>query len=244
MLNTSKLRSLYNKIQTQLFYMIPEKWDRIYLYASITKGVNNIETGEMFFYYFPTGFLKKNPVNVYEVPTRFNIDEESYLKLVDKLYETIKDLREEFVKTGEKMWSSLTISIENLKFNVEYNYENILLSNYSSNDRHIIWKYKYLNYPIDRLSKSDQKMLKGYLLNERFENNEVNKYTEGMYKKYIHNVIEYNKEENDDSYNTQDNIQNRKYIDKYELYKEEKKEIAGSINIQKDSFKNQILNFN
>ena len=53
MLNTAKLRSIYSNIQTQLFYMIPEKWDRIYLYASILEKVNNLETGEMFFYYYP-----------------------------------------------------------------------------------------------------------------------------------------------------------------------------------------------
>ena len=98
MLNTAKLRSIYSNIQTQLFYMIPEKWDRIYLYASILEKVNNLETGEMFFYYYPKGILKKNPINVYEVPSKFNIDESAYMKLVDKLYDTIKILRQEFEK--------------------------------------------------------------------------------------------------------------------------------------------------
>ena len=50
----------------------------------------------MFFYYYPKGILKKNPVNVYEIPTKFNIDEDSYSKLVNNLYETIKLLRKEF----------------------------------------------------------------------------------------------------------------------------------------------------
>lgn len=80
MLNTSKLRSIYSKIQTQLFYMIPEKWDKIYLYASIIEKANNIQTGEMFFYYYPKGLLKKNPINVYEIPSKFNIDEKAYIR--------------------------------------------------------------------------------------------------------------------------------------------------------------------
>ena len=96
MLTTIRLREIYVEIQNQLFYLIPEKWSKICLYASVIKQLNNLETGEMFFYYFPKGMLKKNPVNVYEVPTKFNVNEKDYLVLVDKLYETIKKLIDEF----------------------------------------------------------------------------------------------------------------------------------------------------
>ena len=78
MLSTNKLRTIYAKIQKQLFYMIPEKWEKICLYASIMEQVNNLQTGEMFFYYYPTGLLKKNPINVYEITNKFNIDEKEY----------------------------------------------------------------------------------------------------------------------------------------------------------------------
>ena len=73
--------------------MIPEKWDKIYLYASITNQINNLQTGELYFYYYPKGILKKNPVNVYEIPSKFSLDEEMYLKLVEELYNSIKELR-------------------------------------------------------------------------------------------------------------------------------------------------------
>ena len=85
MLSTNKLRGIYSKIQTQLFYMIPEKWDKICLYTSVIESVNHLETGEMFFYYYPTGILKKNPVNVYEIPNKFNIDEENRQLAQDEL---------------------------------------------------------------------------------------------------------------------------------------------------------------
>ena len=70
--------------------MIPEKWDKIYLYASITNQINNLQTGELYFYYYPKGILKKNPVNVYEIPSKFSLDEEMYLQLVEDLYSSIK----------------------------------------------------------------------------------------------------------------------------------------------------------
>lgn len=195
MLSTNKLRSIYSKIQTQLFYMIPEKWDKIYLYASIIEQVNHLETGEMFFYYYPAGLLKKNPVNVYEIPNKFNIDEEEYTKLVNKLYATLNELREAFKDSKEeKMWSNFTITIADAKFNIEYNYEDLIGSDYSSYDRHIIWMCKYLNYPVERLSRKDKKMLNSYYQDEKIKKLKTKTYTEGMYKKKVHNIIEYSNE--------------------------------------------------
>ena len=92
------MKKLYIDIQEKLYYMIPEKWDSIFLYASIFEGINNIESGEMFFYYFPKGILKKEPINVYEIPSKFNIDEEEYDKLTEELYRKIKKLKQEYLK--------------------------------------------------------------------------------------------------------------------------------------------------
>ena len=255
MLNKSRMKSLYSKLQTELFYMIPEKWDRIYLYASIMEQVNHLQTGEMFFYYYPKGILKKEPINVYEIPSKFNIDEEDYNKLVDKLYGSIKLLRKEFEDAGEKLWSNITISIENYKFTVEYKYEDLLLSPYDSYDRHIIWKYKYLNFPIERMTKRDRKMLEIYLTEENFRNQEIKRYTEGMYQNKVHNIIEYDRKESDSQLenNTyEDDIsfqkQEEKKLDKYELYKrkqeEQKKKEDQLLDKQQErNNKNQILNF-
>lgn len=78
--------------------MIPEKWDRIYLYASVYEHLGKLETGEMFFYYFPKGLLKRNPINTYEIPTKFHLEEEAYLKLTNQLYDAIKELKKEMQK--------------------------------------------------------------------------------------------------------------------------------------------------
>lgn len=239
--HTKKIKEMYEDIQRRIFYMIPEKWDRIYLYASIVEKVNNIQTGEMFFYYYPKGILKRNPINVYEVPYIYNIDEEAYNTLTNKLYETIKELRKEFEKEGLKLWSNLTISIANLKFNIEYDYEDLNTSKYTNEERHIIWNYKYLNFPIERLSKKDRKMLENYLIEEKLLNKEVGTYSEGMYNFKVHNIIEYNREEYnlDNKESKRDNETKttiatkkkdeeldfetkHKKLDKYEIYKRQK----------------------
>ena len=67
MLNTPRLRNIYSKIQTELFYMIPEKWEKLYLYSSVIDMPKNVQNGELYFYYIPKGIFKKNPVNVYEL---------------------------------------------------------------------------------------------------------------------------------------------------------------------------------
>ena len=59
MISTPKMKKIYSEIQTKIFYMVPEKWEKIYLYASVIENLNYIETGEMFFYYFPKGILRK-----------------------------------------------------------------------------------------------------------------------------------------------------------------------------------------
>lgn len=195
MLTTSNIRNIYSTIQKQLFYMIPEKWDKVYLYASVIEHFNNLQTGEMFFYYFPKSMLKKNPINVYEVPNKFNIDENEYLKLADKLYGELKKLRMELIKSGENPWTNITIIIKDYKFNVEYGYEDLLNSKYNSYDRHLIWRYKYLDVPLTSYNRQERKMIEEYLIQEKYKNKNVNTYTEGIYKKPVNNIIEYNKEQ-------------------------------------------------
>lgn len=139
------MKKIYMDIQEKLYYMIPEKWDSIFLYASIFEGIQNLETGEMFFYYFPKGILRKEPVNVYEIPNKFNIEEDEYLKLTDELYEKIKKLKEEFVRVNKKNWTNITISIQNYRFMVEYDYEDLKTCEFNSYERHIIEIYSFKN---------------------------------------------------------------------------------------------------
>ena len=97
MVSSPEEKILYSEIQKKLFYIIPEKWDSIYLYASVIDMPNQKPVGEMYFYYLPKGFIKKKYVNGYEIPNLFNIDEEQYSKLITDVYNKIKMLREKFV---------------------------------------------------------------------------------------------------------------------------------------------------
>ena len=218
MLNhTKKIKEIYEDIQKRLFYMIPEKWDKLYLYSSVIDMQNGEQTGELYFYYIPKGILKKKPVNVYEIPNRFNLDENDYLKLVKILYDRIKQLREEFRKseTGT-LWSNITMTIGNMKFKVEYNYDDLEHSSFSSYERHIIWRYKYLGIGPEQVGKKDKDILNRYLLGAKTLSRQEN-YEAGIYIKDIENVVAYNTTK--------------------EYEENEKKEYA----TEKDTKRNQIL---
>lgn len=212
MLNhTKQIKEMYEEIQRKLLYMIPEKWEAIYLYSSIIENSKSASTGELFFYYIPKGIFRKNPVNVYEVPSKFNIDEKQYLELAQKLYEDIKQLREEFKRTtpGE-MWSNLTISITNMKFRAEYSYEDLVNNAFNSYERHVIWRYKYLGIGPEQVSKKDKDILYRYFNGAR-NLAEVEEYNAGIYiEQDTKNIIEYNTQEDEienDGYVREDDIQ-------------------------------------
>lgn len=231
MLTISSIRNKYENIQKQLFYMIPEKWDRVYLYASVIDHFKGIQTGEMFFYYFPKSIIRKNPINVYEVPSKFNLDEKAYLKLAQKLYEEIKDLRTKLINLGEKPWSSVTISIEDFKFSAKYNYENLQGSNYTSNDRHLIWRHQYLGIPLSNYTKKERDMIEEYLNSYSYKNSNHTTYQEGIYKKPVSDITQFNRQDNNEQVNIKIN-KGKKNIEIDEVTNE------------KLNIKNQILNMN
>ncbi|MCI9063942.1 MAG: antitoxin YezG family protein [Clostridia bacterium] len=196
MLNhTKKVKEIYEDIQRKLFYMIPEKWDRLYLYSSILDEPDEEgKTGELFFYYIPKGIFKKKAVNVYEIPAKFNLDESQYLRLVQLLYAKIKELRKEFRKSERnEIWSNITMTIQSLKFKVEYDYTDLVHSDFSSYERHVIWRYEMLGIGEEQVSKEDKEILRRYQLGAKTLARKEH-YDSGIYIRDIENVIAYSNE--------------------------------------------------
>ena len=228
---TKKTKEIYEDLQRKIYYMIPEKWDRIYLYASVIEGMNNLETGEMFFYYFPKGILKKDPINVYEVPIKFNIEDSKYFKLADELYGVIKKLREEYYEINKKAWSNITISIENSNFKIQFKYDDLKNSEYSSYDRHIIWRYEYLGIGMEQLNKEEREILKRYLTGAKsFVREET--YESGIYIRDIKNIIDYDTSENSE-FEEKTETANKK-VEKHEEYRTMKNQILSFLDEEKD----------
>lgn len=201
--HTKKIKEMYEDIQRRIFYMIPEKWDKMYLYCQVMDRIDGQKTGELFFYYFPKGILKKNPVNVYEIPQKFNLDEKEYLKLVNILYQKFILLREEFKKIElTSTWTNITMKIKGVEFKVEYDYEDLSKSKFSSYERHIIWRYNYLGIGKEKLNKKEKEILDRYLLGEKVVRRRE-RYEQGIYIKNIKNIVDYDTE----NYKNEQNIE-------------------------------------
>lgn len=242
MLRTTKnMKDKYEKIQSCLFELIPEKWNEIYLYASVIDRAGDVQTGEMYFYYLPrTTILRKKPVNLYEVPKKFNINEDEYLKIVDILYNHIKDLRQDFIDTEQDLWTYLTISIAHNRFKVEYFYDSISQEQYASYVRHVIWRYKYLK--LGGEIKEERKILDKYYDPNKEERREV--YQTGLYLKTSNNLVGFDREIEAEKTRQQEQEQRAAEIEERKMQKRElkaKKQEEKRLKEEKNN-RNQILN--
>jgi len=195
MIGSREERKVFEEIQKKLFYMIPEKWESIHLYAAIIEEPFKKSVGEMYFYYFPKGILKKDPINVYEIPTLFNIDEQSYNELIDRLYNDIRNLRKIAEDNHPNLWSNITITIKNSKFHIEYDYTDLSDdSDFTDYERHVIWRYKNLNIDLSLESKQDKYIISKY--NNYLNTKDIPDTEElivGIYMNPVSNIIDYEK---------------------------------------------------
>lgn len=246
MLGLPEEKILYTEIQKKLFYIIPEKWESIYLYASIIDVPNQKPVGEMYFYYLPKGIIKRKFVNSYEIPSMFNIDEEQYSKLITDVYNQIKQLRECYIKNNKRVWSNVTISIENMRFKIEFDYSNILDSEYNSYERHLIWRYVYLKEDIGVFKRSDKKIIESYQDSNDYKKS-FNKpyYVENIYKQPVKNIIDYEKTLTVEEAIEQSKNSVPKEKKKFGLFKKKNviQDVIGDEEENNDTPKNQILNY-
>ena len=167
MVGFSGEEKIYRQIQDHLFEMIPESWKTVFLHTSMIDIPHQIPKGELFVYYIPKGLLKRKPVNCYEIPSLFDIDEEGYSRLIANLYNIIKNLRNQYQKFRKEKFTTLDIVCSNKKFIVRYGFEDLLNSTYSAEERHLIWRYENLQIDLDSLKRSDRRILEDYIQEAR-----------------------------------------------------------------------------
>ena len=95
---------------------------------------------------------------------------------------------------------NLTIRIEGLKFEIEYNYEDLISSKYSNIDRHIIWKYLNLKLPLEYFTRSEKKLINDYINQNIYFKPDIETYNESIYKNPVKKIVDYNKEKKEVKY--------------------------------------------
>jgi uncharacterized protein (TIGR01741 family) len=152
-MNANRLEMIYQKIAEQLQEIIPEEWDKIFLYAEINEDMRNV-----YFNYYPKSSSKS--VYCHDIAEDFGISEDVYETLFNNLVDFLGELWGEFKDSDVELWTNCTFILSNNgKFNIEYDYTD--LSNTSPRKMHIIWDYKYLG--IEPKDDNDKKIIKEYL---------------------------------------------------------------------------------
>ena len=121
------------------------------------------------------------------------------------------------------MWSNVTMTIQNFKFRVEYDYEDLEKSNFTSYERHIIWRYKYLGVGPEQVNKKDREILNRYLIGAKTLGRKEN-YEAGIYIRDIENIIgyhtdDYETKQNEDEINKQKRSKNQILLSEEEMKK-------------------------
>lgn len=180
------MKDILVEIQNSIYFMIPEKWKKIGLYASIG---NINKKGEMFFYYLPDKKLSSFPVNCYEIPEDFDIDERDYLEILTKLYNKIKLLHLEYYETTNKNWQNVTIIIEKRFLKVVFEYYSESMNIFNEFEKHVIWRFKYLDIAPE--TKKEKKIIKKFL--DVYDNLRIEReiFSYPVTKKITHNIVGY-----------------------------------------------------
>ena len=117
--------------------------------------------------------------------------EGEYLKLVDILYAKIKELRLEHRKVEvDSVWSNVTIIIKGSKFEVDYDYEDLINSDFNSYERHILWRHYVLGITIEQCTREEKEIIKRYETGAKVLARKEH-YESGIYIKNIRNIVDY-----------------------------------------------------
>ena len=234
----------YMQIQDHLFEMIPESWKTVFLHTSIIDIPKQIPKGELFIYYIPKGILKRKPVNCYEIPSLFDIDEEDYSRRIMSLYNVIKLLRDNYKKFKKVKFTTIDIICSNKKFIIKYGFEDLLNSEYTSEERHLIWRYENLQIDMDSLNRKDRKVLEHYIQESKVNvplNQEI--VETDIYERPSQATIDYESSLTLDEIVARDREQRR--IEEKKRRKEEKRKRKKQLDILEDDteavIKNEIL---
>jgi uncharacterized protein (TIGR01741 family) len=154
-MNTAKMEEIYNDLARILDEMIPEDWSEIYLYAQLAESMYT-----MYFFYYTKN--KEKLVYSFDIPKNYEIDEDEFDSLRDKMKESFKHLQNEFIKNNQEPWTNLTLTIkETNKLYVDYGYDDV--SAIDPFEQQVIWRYEVLGNDLSSQSNLAKKILEKHL---------------------------------------------------------------------------------
>jgi uncharacterized protein (TIGR01741 family) len=151
-MSTEKIEKLFQRIAHTINNMIPDKWNKLYLYAEVLQDSTCV--------YFDFESATKNRfVYSLDIPEEYNIDEDKFTKLKRDLVGIFEELNHEFKLNTPQPWTNITMYLESTgKFKMDYNYDEVKLPPHK---QRVVWEYKTLGvYPTNDF---DKKIIDAYI---------------------------------------------------------------------------------
>jgi uncharacterized protein (TIGR01741 family) len=135
-MDDTRLGKLYQQMAETVIEMIPEEWEKVYLYGEVADGFS-----KSFFFYYPSE--RREPVYSLDIPELFHVSEEKFAELKHQLLDELEELWTEYQSQGHEPWTNLTFILDNSgKFKIDFDYTD--LSGANPHQQQIIWEYQYL----------------------------------------------------------------------------------------------------
>lgn len=154
-METKKMGELYGNIANKVNDMIPDKWEKVWLYGEVLD-----DSSEVYFYFYSK--TSKKIIYSHDIPNEYKVNNSMYEDLLFELVDIIQELNLEYKENNESVWTNLTFLLDNTgKFNIKYNYDDILNSDFTAGERQIIWEYEILG--VEPEAEQYKEMLNKYL---------------------------------------------------------------------------------
>ncbi|MDY0406306.1 DUF600 family protein [Virgibacillus sp. 179-BFC.A HS] len=85
-METRTMEQIYQQIANILIDIIPEDWEKVYVYAEVREGYKKV-----LFYYYPLN--AEEPVYSLDIADIFNINEDEFDKKEEQLYDCFTELK-------------------------------------------------------------------------------------------------------------------------------------------------------
>lgn len=154
-METKKMAEIYGKIANKVNDIIPDEWGKVWLYGEVLD-----DSSEVYFYFY--SITRKKIIYSHDIPNEYKVNNSMYEDLLFELVDIIQELNLEYKEDNESVWTNLTFLLDNTgKFNIKYNYDDILNSDFTAGERQIIWEYEILG--VEPEVEQYKEMLNKYL---------------------------------------------------------------------------------
>ena len=154
-IDTQRTRELYKQIADKVSDMIPDQWSDIYFYGEV---LDDSTTAFFFYKQAQNGAL----LYCHYIPAVYKVSKDVYNTKLQELFNIIRELRDEHKNNGRAVWTNFTMTLDSTgKFNIKYNYDDVLDGRFSISERNEIWQYEVLGrIPVeDKMRKKLQEYL-------------------------------------------------------------------------------------